>query len=396
MPRTPTERFTKTLVDSLQPGEKAYTVWDRDMPGFGIRVWTSGTKVFAFKYTKRAEQHWITLGRYGVITVDQARKKAQKIRLQILEGEDPHKKLTEQRDAPTVNELANRFLEEHVETKTKATTQRQYREAIARFIVPELGKRLVRDLEPGDIAKLHHSIRATPYQANRVLAVMSKMLKMAELWGYRPQASNPCFYIQKFKEHSRERFLSAAELRRLAEVLTTMEKTKEQSLFAIAAIRLLMFTGARLNEILRLQWDEVDLESGVLRLKDSKTGAKAVFLNKPAVAVVETLPQMLNNPYVIAGDKEGTNLVNLEKPWDAIREKAKILGVRIHDLRHTFASYAAQGGMSLEMIGALLGHSQASTTKRYAHLANSQHRSNSERVALALETALKSEPEGRE
>ena len=388
MPRTATERFTKTLVDSLQPGEKAYTVWDPDMPGFGIRVWTSGSKVFAFKYTKRGDQHWITLGRYGVLTVDQARKKAQKIRLQILEGEDPHKKLAEQRDALTVNELAKRFLEEHVEPKTKATTQRQYKEAIARFILPNLGKRLVRDLEPDDIAKLHHGIRATPYQANRVLAVMSKMLKMAELWGYRPQASNPCYYIQKYKEHSRERFLTAAELRRLAEVLTTMETTKEQSLFAVAAIRLLMFTGARLNEILRLRWEEIDLESGILRLKDSKTGAKAIFLNKPAVEVLAALPQMLDNPYVIAGDKEGANLVNLEKPWDAIREKARIQGVRIHDLRHTFASYAVQGGMSLEMIGALLGHSQASTTKRYAHLAAKQHRTNSEAVGKALSEAL--------
>jgi integrase len=388
MPRTPTERFTKTLVDSLQPGEKAYTVWDRDMPGFGVRVWTSGTKVFAFKYTKRAEQHWITLGRYGVITVEQARKMAQKIRLQILEGEDPHKKIAEQRNAPTMKELAQRFLEEHVEPKTKATTQRQYKEAIARFIIPDLGKRLVRDLEPDDVAKLHHSLRATPYQANRVLAVMSKMLKMAELWGYRPQASNPCYYIQKFKEHSRERFLTTAELKRLADVLTIMETTKEQSLFALAAIRLLMFTGARLNEILQLRWEEVDLESGVLRLKDSKTGAKAVFLNKPAVEVLEALPKILDNPHVIVGDKEGAYLVNLEKPWDAIRERAKIVGVRIHDLRHTFASYAVQGGMSLEMIGALLGHSQASTTKRYAHLAANQHRTNSEVVGKALSEAI--------
>jgi len=389
MPRTPTERFNKVLVDSLQPSEKPYTVWDPDMPGFGIRVWTSGTKVFTFKYTKCAEQHWITLGRYGVLTVDQARKKAQKIRLQILEGEDPHKKLAEQRNAPTVNELAQRFMEEHVQTKTKATTQRQYKEAVTRFIAPQLGKRLVRDLEPDDIAKLHHALRATPYQANRVLAVLSKMLKMAELWGYRPQASNPCYYIQKYKEHSRERYLTAAELRRLAGVLAEVEETKEQSLFAVAAIRLLMFTGARLNEILRLRWDEVDLESGILRLKDSKTGAKAIFLNKPAVEVLEALPQLLDNPYVIAGDKEGAYLVNLEKPWDAIRELAKIEGVRIHDLRHTFASYAVQGGMSLEMIGALLGHSQASTTKRYAHLATSQHRDNSEKVAKALKEVLK-------
>ena len=183
--------------------------------------------------------------------------------------------------------------------------------------------------------------------------------------------------------------LTAAELRRLAEVLAEIEETKEQSIFVVAAIRLLMFTGARLNEILHLRWDEVDLESGILRLKDSKTGAKkAIFLSKPAVEVLEALPRMLDNPYVIAGDKEGANLVNLEKPWDTIRENAKLPGVQLHDLRHTFASYAIQGGMSLEVIEALLGHSQTSTTRRYAHKANTQHRGNSEMVAKALMTAL--------
>jgi len=388
MPRETPTRLTKTYVDSLKAEEKAYTVWDPELPGFGVRVWTSGTKVFTYKYTRRAVQNWITLGRYGVLTLDQARKMAQKIRLQVLEGEDPYKKLKAQRDAPTVEELAKRFLEEHVEPKTKATTQRQYREAVNRFILPGLGKRLVKDVEPDDVSKIHHKLRITPYQANRVLAVMSKMFKLAELWGYRPQASNPCFYIQRYKEKSRERYLTGPELRRLAEVLDRMDVTREQSIFAVAAIRLLMFTGARLNEILCLRWEEVDLGNGLLRLEDSKTGAKAIFLNKPAVDVLQSLPTMLDNPYVIAGDRDGSHLVNLEKPWEAVRAQAGLEGVRVHDLRHTFASYAIQGGMSLEMIGALLGHSQASTTKRYAHLAAKQHRTNSEVVAKALSEAL--------
>jgi integrase len=388
MPRETPARLNKTYVDSLKPKEKAYTVWDPDIPGFGVRVWTSGTKVFTYKYTRRAVQHWITLGRYGVLTPDQARKMAQKIQLQVLEGEDPHKKIKEQRQAPTVGELVKRFIEEHVEPKTKATTQRQYKEALTRFVLPALGKRLVKDLEPDDIAKLHHGLKETPYQANRVLAVMSKMMKMAELWGYRQQASNPCFYIQKYRERPRERFLTPVELRRLAQVLSEVEESLEESIFAIAAIRLLMFTGARLNEILRLKWEEVDLDSGLIRLQDSKTGAKAIFLNKLSVDVLNGIPHMLDNPFVIAGDKEGTCLVNLEKPWGNIREKAKLGEVRIHDLRHTFASFAVQGGMSLEMIGALLGHSQASTTKRYAHLASTQHKTNSEAVGKALSEAM--------
>jgi len=158
---------------------------------------------------------------------------------------------------------------------------------------------------------------------------------------------------------------------------------------ALAASRLLIITGAWFDEILRMRWDEVDPESGVMRLKDSMTGAKVIFLNKPAVEVLEALPRMLDNPYVIAGDKEGTNLVNPEKPWDAIREKAKIQGVDIHDLRHTFASYAIQGGMNLEMLGALLGHNQTSTTRRYAHLDSRQHRENSEITGKAINSILK-------
>ena len=388
MVREKPARFTKPYLDSLKPEAKTYTVWDPEMPGFGVRVWTSGKIVFTYKYTRRAIQNWITLGPYGPLTLPLAKKMAQKIQLQVLEGQDPHKKLKEVREAPTVSELAKRFMEEHVETKTKATTQRQYKEALTRFVLPALGKRLVKDLEPGDIAKLHHGLKETPYQANRVLAVMSKMMKMAELWGYRPQASNPCFYIQKYRERPRERFLTPAELRCLAQVLVEVEESREESIFAIAAIRLLMFTGARLNEILRLKWEEVDLDSGLIRLQDSKTGAKAIFLNKLAVDVLNEIPHMLDNPFVIAGDKEGTCLINLEKPWGNIREKAKLGEVRIHDLRHTFASFAVQGGMSLEMIGALLGHSQASTTKRYAHMASTQHKTNSEAVGKALSEAM--------
>ena len=213
-------------------------------------------------------------------------------------------------------------------------------------------------------------MRETPYQANRALAVLSKMLQLAEVWGFRPMKSNPCYLIEKFKERPKERYLSEAELSRLGEVLAQVEREKLVDVFVVAAIRLLIFTGARVSEILNLQWQHVDLNNGTLRLPDSKTGAKVIFLSVPAANVLKKMPKLVGSPWVIPSEEPENPWVNINKPWLKIREMAKLEGVRIHDLRHTFASIAVQSGLSLEMVGGLLGHSQASTTKRYSHLSN--------------------------
>jgi integrase len=190
------------------------------------------------------------------------------------------------------------------------------------------------------------------------------MFNMAERWGLRPDDSNPCRHVDKFAQRRRERFLSADELARLGDALAAHDRSP----YVVAAVKLLVFTGARLGEVLGLRWDWIDFERGEARLPDSKTGAKTLHLPSPALAVLAELPRVHGNPHVIVGAKEGAPLVNLEKPWRSIRKAAGLDDVRLHDLRHAFASVSASSGMGLPIIGRLLGHTQAATTNRYAHL----------------------------
>lgn len=214
------------------------------------------------------------------------------------------------------------------------------------------------------------------------------MFNLTERWHLRPLNSNPVRHVERFPENAMERFLSDEELARLAAVLNEREQDGSESLFAITAIRLLIFTGARSGEILNLRWANVDLERAMLRLDDSKTGRKPIFLPPPARELLVQLPCVEGNPHVIVGDKEGAALVNIRKPWHRIREAAGLDGVRLHDLRHTFASTAAAGGASLQMIGRLLGHSQIATTMRYSHLANDPVRSAADAVGDRIEAAM--------
>ena len=213
-------------------------------------------------------------------------------------------------------------------------------------------------------------MRATPGAANRTLALLSKMFNLAEKWGLRPDGSNPCRHIEKYPERRIDRFLSNAELADLGKVLAEDEYGRTELPSSIAAIRLLLFTGCRLSEILTLRWEHVDFENQYLRLPESKTGPKLVYLSPPALDLLSDLKREDDNPFVILGRKPGTHQVNLRKPWGRIRKKAGLEDVRIHDLRHSFASMAVAGGLSLPVIGALLGHSQPATTARYAHLAD--------------------------
>jgi len=239
------------------------------------------------------------------------------------------------------------------------------------------------------VGRLHHSLRETPYQANLALALLSKMFNLAERWGLRPDGSNPGRHVERFKEHKRERFLSTAELACLGKVLTEAERYEVEPPGAIAAIRLLLFTGCRLSEILTLRWQEVDFERACLRLADSKTGAKVVHLNGPALEVLAGLEREEGNPYVILGGKPGAYLNDLEAPWQRIREGAGLPDVRLHDLRHSFASVGAGARLGLIMIGKLLGHTQAATTARYSHLDADPVKQASEVIGQRIAAALK-------
>ena len=365
------------------------TLWDTELRGFGCRVQRGGGKSYVLQYRagsgRGAPLRKLTIGRHGSPWAPETARGEAKRLLGVIEGGgDPAADKIARTQSPTISDLAERFLAEHAESKRKTSTALEYRRLLDRLILPALGKRKVADVARGDIAKLHHANRGAPYQANRVLAVLSKMFNLAERWGLRPDSSNPCRHVEKFGERKRERMLSPVELARLGDALAA----HNGSPYAVAAVKLLVFTGARLGEVLGLRWEWVNFERGEARLPDSKSGAKTLHLPPPALAVLALLPRLDGNPHLIVGAKEGAALVNLEKPWRAIRAAAGLDDVRLHDLRHAFASVAASSGMGLPIIGKMLGHTQAATTARYAHLASDPVKAAAAAVAGKIAAAM--------
>lgn len=388
MPAITTSRLTKRRIDAMTSGE---TLWDSDVRGFCCRARTV-RKIFYLKVRVRGRQRWITIGEFGAPwTVETARLEAQRLLGEIRNGVDVEalRRGGSSQD-PTIKELSQRFLDEHARHHKKASSVYTDRLNINNHILPLVGHLAVKDMTRSDIEMLKKAVcdgltrskpsrgakkvrfgpnaKGGPGAANRCVAILSKMFNLAEFWGWRPENSNPCRLVSKYPENPRQRFLSEDEFQRLGEVLSTAENDGLESPYAIAAIRLLLLTGARLSEILTLRWKWVDLERGFLMLPDSKTGQKAIFLNNAAKDILKDLPRMSGNPFVIAGSKPGERLINLQRPWKRIRERASLSDVRIHDLRHSFASVAASNGASLPLIGQLLGHTQPRTTQRYAHL----------------------------
>jgi integrase len=379
-------RLTKRTVDAAKAGARDEFVWDDDQPGFGLKVTPRGRKVFLLQYRiggRAGRTRRITLGTLGHLTPDQAREDAKHLLREVGAGNDPATERAKQKGELSFGEMLERFLSEHVKTKLRPRTHEEYAR-IAKLHVPSsLKGRQVSAIERADLARLHHGMADRPYQANRTVAMLSKAFAWAEKHGLRSAGENPCRFIEKYREDKRERFLSPQELSRLGAALLN-----NQNVYAVAAVRLLLFTGARLSEILTLRWSAVDLAAGTARLSESKTGPKTIYFSAPALEVLAQLPREAGNPFVICGDRAGSHLVNLQKPWRAIRGEAGLDDVRLHDLRHTFASVGAAGGASLPMIGALLGHSQPQTTDRYAHLASDPLRAASDAIARRIAASL--------
>lgn len=380
-------RITKRVVDSLRRGELR---WDAELKGFGVRCQRLA-KVYLVKKRVGGRQRWITIGRHGSPwTPEMARREAQKLLGDIAAGNDPSIARDAEKNNPLVYDLANAYLHEHVEAKRKGSTAIGYRDLLTRIALPAVGRMRVADVTHSDMARLHHRLKEAPYQANRTLAVLSSFFTWAERHGYRARGTNPCQDVEPYKERKRDRFLSSEEMARLGQGLIEAESEGEPPQ-AIAAIRLLVLTGCRKSEILTLMWDHVDFQLGALRLPDSKTGAKLVPLGAPALKLLASLPRLEGNPYVIPGNREGAHFVGLQKVWERVRSRAALSDVRVHDLRHSFASIGAIRGDSLLVIGALLGHRDQATTQRYAHLSSDPLRAAADKISGQILAALNGE-----
>ena len=402
----PNVRIDTDAVDRMKPGE---TLWDNEARGFGVRR-RSGDPVYAVKTRIKGKQVILTIGRHGKGAWTAAKARAEAIRLLgvIRDGQDPRAAKIADRDAPTFADFATRYIAEYATAHKKPRTLAEDKRLLKLHIRPSFDKTRLRDIDKAAVQRFHAGMRKAPVAGNRALALLSSILGWAEAVGERPDNSNPCRHVKRYPEKARERLLTAPEMARLGDALDRAGAAWDESIVeawrkrcaedaealdiepgrrtawlesrvpkrwtaedwrAIAAFRLLIFTGARLSEILTLHWAWVDAAQGVARLPDSKTGAKNLYLPPGALAVLSDLPRMEYNDHVLPGDRPGASFVGIQKPWQRVRGLAGLPDLRIHDLRHAFASAAVASGDSLFIVGKLLGHRQSSTTERYAHLA---------------------------
>ena len=386
MAKLTTTTISRRTVEALAVA-KDTVFWDSELSGFGVRVYPSGSKVYVVQTRAGGgPAKRVTVGRHGVITAEEARRRAALVIARVKAGEEPLPATPGRALAagPTVGELARQWLDGDVAVRCKPRTAKQYALIVERHLLPRLGNVPAAALDPAQVAALHQALRATPPTANRTVDVLARIWNAAADRGLLPEGANPCRLVVKNRERPRERFLSEAEFRRLGRTLADAETRPGVSVHAIAAIRLLLLTGCRKNEILTLRWSDVDLKTSELRLADSKTGARVVPLSPEAAAVLAGIPRVAGNPHVIPGKVEGAPLRNLDNLWRRIRARAGLGDVRLHDCRHSFASRALALGEGLTMIGRLLGHARVETTARYAHLARDSVRQSAGRVSASI------------
>lgn len=410
-----TFKLSKRIVHALPARPAVYIAYDTSLAGFGCRVTSTGAKSWVVEYRphfggRRVAKKRITLGATSAITADAARHSAREILARVRLGEDVAADRAAQRRAPTIAELAGRYMAEEIQPTRKPRTTALYESYFRIHILPEFGTKRARDVTQGEVSQFHRKIGArTPAAANRVLTLLSGLFSWAARIGAIPEGLTPAKGITKYREEGRERYLTVDELGRLGDALREAEtvgipwhvdetrptakhapkpenRRVKISPAATAAIRLLLFTGCRLREILHLQWTEVDFDRGMLFLADSKTGRKPVVLSSAAVAVLEALPRM--GRYVVPGTNPFLPRHDLQKPWATVTKRAELDGVRLHDLRHSFAAVGAGSGLGLPVIGKLLGHRNLETTARYAHVDADPLRAAANRIADQLAAAL--------
>jgi integrase len=362
-------KLTEKRVAGLAPvteRRRDIAEFDDAVPGFGVRVKPSGAKSYILWYrTCAGLKRLYTIGPAGAYKVEQARQEARELLVKIKKGADPVQERKEARSGDTVAELCDRYLADHATPHKKPSAVKSDARLIEANIKSSMGAKKIVALSSADVSKLHRDMRKTPYEANRTLAVLRKMLNLAEIWGLRPANSNPCRGVKPFKELKRERFLSLEELRRLGEALAEAERNGTQISEAILAIKLLALTGCRVGEILSATWDRVNLSAGQLRLADGKSGARMVPLGAPAIALLSAQPK--GSPWVVPapGGNGPLSYWSLETVWRRVRVVAELGDARLHDLRHTIGTFAGQAGLNAFLVRDLLGHKTLAMTGRY-------------------------------
>jgi len=376
-------KVTKRSVESL-PTRDRTTVWyDDKLAGFGVRVMPSGRQFYFARYrNKYGRSRWFTIGEHGEVTAEAARAMAQRVLQTVaVDGSDPSGEREAFRAAPTVNDLLDRYIAEHVERHNKPRTQDSVKKIVERDLRPEFGQLKVAAVTRQDVHKFHAAQAYRSRQANLILAVLSKAFSLAELWEMRPEGSNPCRKIKRYPERHRERFLSAVELGRLGAVLRHAEseglpwKNGGRTLYrrvVTGAIDLLLYTGCRVSEVLNLRWEHIDFAAGVITLADTKSGGpQLVTLNAPARQVLKALEAENGaSEWVlpsVSNPKQPISKAGIEAAWHKLREAAQIDDVRMHDLRHTVGTYAGQTGANAFLVRDLLRHKNLAMTGRYVN-----------------------------
>lgn len=366
-------------------GRSRCVVWDDRLSGFGLRVYPTGRKAFVVHYRPSGERRkrLMTIGALGVLTVDQARERARRLLLDVRDGADPLAK-RRQTAIETFGDLADRWVEEFAKPHRKSWKEDQRR--IEKHLKPAFGNWQLGKITAADVRTLHSSLSATPVEANRVVELLRGIFNRARRWGFLPAAhANPAADVDRFRERSRERWLNARELTRLAAAIN-----READPWVQAAIRLLLLTGCRKTELLRARWDRVDLDGKRLLLEDTKTGdPKVVPLSVPALEILRGLPRRLHSPWVFPGASGKKPLQDLKGPWARIRRRAKLPHVRIHDLRRTTGSWLVQRGVPLKVVGEALGHRDMKATEVYARIAAQQPAEALEMLGEALSGAVR-------
>lgn len=372
-------KLTKTFIEGLDPAtaDRDHVYWDTSMPGFGVRVKPPATLSYLIQYRFAGQSRRMSLGRHGRITLEGARKEAKKYLGQVAMDRDPARERAEVRAAPTMKELATDYLERHAVPKKRPASVRDDRSMLDRFILPKLGSRKVNAIGRREIEGITNSLAATPYMANRVRALLSKMFSLAVGWGWR--SDNPVSGVQAFSETPRQRWLREDEIDRLFAALDAHSNQSHAN-----AIRLLLLTGARRSEVLKAEWAQFDLGNGLWtkpaaftkqrRLHHVPLSSEALALLRDMRAAADSQQRFLflGRPTLKSGGHEQSQerpLQEIRRFWHEVRRAAGLEDVRLHDLRHTFASHIVSAGVSLPIVGQLMGHTQAATTARYAHLA---------------------------